>query len=74
MPVSRSREAELQAALVAAWEGTPIGTEVIVRKDAGIRLVKTRTLSGPKLLGGHTAVIWLEGISGCYSLERVRKA
>lgn len=64
---------ELQRALVAAWEGTPDGTPVVVTKDRGEQ-VATKTRSGPWLLGGHTAVIQLEGISGCYALERVRKA
>jgi hypothetical protein len=57
----------------------PIGTPVTVELDTGeIRATKTR---GPaEMLGaeparnnpGHTAVISLEGISGCYLLSRVR--
>jgi len=62
----------LQAALVEAWNGTPEGTPVIVTKDDKSE-VKTKTRSIPWLLGGHTAVIQLEGISGCYVLERVRR-
>lgn len=68
-----------QQALVSVWEGTPEGTDVVVTKDDGSE-VRTKTRSAPWLLGtssrgpGHTAVIMLEGISGCYSLERVRKA
>jgi hypothetical protein len=58
-----------QQALCDAWthgEGTP----VTVRKDGGAE-VETTTRSGAWMLGGHTAVIMLDGISGCYSLERV---
>jgi len=60
-------------------ERYPIGTPVTVELDTGeIRATKTR---GPaEMLGavpsqndpGHTAVISLEGISGCYLLSRVR--
>jgi hypothetical protein len=53
----------------APW---PIGTEVIVRRDNGEE-TRTRTRSGVDLVGGEK-VIWLEGIAGCYSLDRVRLA
>lgn len=62
-----------QEALVDRWKDVAPGTEVIVTKDSGEE-VRTRTDSPPKLLGGHTAVIWLVGMSSCYSLERVRLA
>ncbi|WP_374650281.1 hypothetical protein [Rhizorhabdus sp.] len=31
----------------------------------------TRTRSKAEVLSGHSAVIWLDGISGCYLLDRV---
>lgn len=62
-----------QQALVDAWKDVPEGTRVVVRKDNGKEYSTTIT-AGAHLLGGHTAVIWLDGISGCYALERVRKA
>jgi hypothetical protein len=62
-----------QEALVLKWRDVPMGTEVVLTKDFGGEF-RTRTGSPPKMLGGHTAVIWLEGVSGCYSLERVRLA
>lgn len=62
-----------QEALIRKWRDVPIGTEVILKRDFGGEL-RTRTESPPKMLGGHTAVIWLEGVGGCYSLERVRLA
>jgi hypothetical protein len=55
---------------VDAWIH-PIGTPVRVRKDDG-SFVETRTRSMAEMLGGHSAVIWLEGISGCYLLDRVK--
>lgn len=47
------------------WE---IGTAVVVCKDNGFRF-HTKTRGFPYIMGG-VAVIHLEGISGCYSLER----
>lgn len=67
-----------QVDLVNAWnqEHQP-GINVIVTMDDK-KEVRTKTRSEAQMLGacrdypGHTAVIWLEGISGCYSLDRVR--
>ena len=67
-----------QAKLVEEWKDVPEGTPVIVTKDDKSEF-PTKTRSAPWLLGGssrgpgHTAVIMVEGISGCYSLERVKK-
>ena len=49
----------------------PIGTSVVVTKDLGEK-TNTKTRSDAQYLPNGTAVIWLEGISGCYLLERVR--
>ncbi len=65
----------------------PIGTDVIVIKDSSTWKTsfvpepdgsfKTKTRSLAYMLGasgdypGHTAVIMLVGISGCYALDRV---
>lgn len=51
----------------------PVGTEVIVNMDSGEQR-RTKTRSKASVLSGHSAVIWLEGISGCYLLDRVRPA
>lgn len=66
--------------LVQDWNVMhPVGIEVIVTKDDETEQM-TKTRSGAYLLGasgdypGHTAVIMLEGMSGCYALERVREA
>lgn len=46
------------------------GASVDVRLDDG-SIKKTKTRSDAWLMGGHTAVIMLEGIAGGYMLERV---
>lgn len=60
--------------LVENWNlKHPVGTRVVVRKDDGTKMT-TVTRSQAELLSGHTPVIWVTGISGCYALERVRPA
>lgn len=48
----------------------PVCAPVTVRRDCG-ELVDTVTRSTAEVLSGHTAVVWLQGISGCYLLDRV---
>lgn len=48
----------------------PVGQIVTVRKDGG-EVVSTTTRSKAEVLSGHSVVIWLDGISGCYLLDRV---
>jgi hypothetical protein len=50
--------------------GNPIGTHVILTKDNGSK-VPTRTRSEAQVLSGHSAVIWVDAVSGCYLLDRV---
>lgn len=64
---------QLEAAC-ARWNAAhPVGTKVIVRRDGG-QEEETATRSEALVLSGHSAVIWLDGISGCYLLDRVRPA
>ena len=60
----------LQAQCDAFNASNPIGTEVILKKD-GSQNIETRTRSVAQVLSGHSAVIWLDGVSGCYLLDRV---
>jgi len=60
----------MQSIVDAFNERNPIGTEVTMVKDLGQK-VKTRVRYPAEILSGHTPVIWLEGISGCYLLSRV---
>lgn len=56
------------------WNGKhSVGDQVVVTKDLGEE-IETITQSNAYVLSGHMAVIMLEGISGCYALERVRPA
>jgi len=51
-----------------------VGDEVFVKLDGVDEPFRTRTKSEAQILSGHSAVIWLVGVSGCYLLDRVRKA
>lgn len=66
-------EAELQAECDAFNKLVAVGEIVQVRKDDGAKVL-TKTESAAYVLSGHTAVIFLNGISGCYSLDRVSRA
>jgi hypothetical protein len=65
---------ELEA-LCATWNSRhPVGTfvryyrRIHPREDlAGV----FRTRSAAQVLSGHTAVVWLEGVSGCVCLDAV---
>lgn len=46
------------------------GQRVMLRKDDGSS-VATATRSKAEVLSGHSAVVWLEGVTGCYLLDRV---
>lgn len=48
-----------------------VGIEVNVTKDNG-EVIRTKTNSYATLLSGHTAVIWLVDLRGCYLLDRVK--
>jgi len=65
------REGVFDERRVEEWnKNYKIGIDVEVMKDDGSTIfTKTRSLAW--VLGGHTPVILLEGISGCYALERV---
>ena len=57
---------------VDQWNSVfPVGTSVWYRTDGGSEL-PDKTRSEAELLSGHTAVIWLEGKSGCVALDRVK--
>jgi hypothetical protein len=62
-----------QTRLVEAWKDVPEGTPVMFRKVKGGPEFSSKTTSGPFLLGGHTACIMLDGVSGAFCLEFVRK-
>lgn len=51
-----------------------VGDEVFVKLDGVDEPFRTRTRSVAQILSGHSAVIWLEAVSGCYLLDRVTPA
>ncbi len=48
----------------------PVGSAVTLRKDSGQK-VETKVMYAAEVLGGHTPVVWLKGISGAYALEAI---
>lgn len=62
--------AQLQAACDKFNASVPVGAAVLVLMDGG-DVRETITTSEAQVLSGHSAVIWLDGIRGCYDLERV---
>lgn len=61
-----------QGRAVEAWNMmNPVGTRVRVVLDDG-STKDTTTTAPAQLLGGHTAVAWLNGFDSCYLLERCR--
>ncbi len=58
--------------IVEAWNAAhPVGVAVRVRMDDD-STKDTKTIAPAELLGGHTAVAWLEGFESCYRLSRCR--
>lgn len=74
MTTRAERQAQATAKLQAKCDkfnaAHQVGTAVSVELDGG-EVRETITVSEAQVLSGHTAVIWLDGISGCYDLERV---
>jgi hypothetical protein len=55
---------------VADWnKAVRVGQEVDYRSDPGAEPQRFETRSVAEVLSGHTAVVWLEGKSGCVTLE-----
>ena len=67
---ARRSAAQLQAACDKFNAAHQIGAAVSVELDSG-EVRETVTTSEAQVLSGHSAVIWLDGISGCYDLDRV---
>jgi hypothetical protein len=63
--------AKLQAECDAWNAVNPVGCDVVLTRDNGEQL-QTKTRSAAEVLSGHSAVIWLDGVRGCYLLDRVR--
>lgn len=60
-----------ECAKVDAWNAAnKIGVDVAYRRDNG-KAILTKTRTEAQMLSGHTAVVWLENVSGCVDLTRV---
>ncbi len=69
--MSAKRIKKLQDRCDAFNAANPVGSRVLLQKDNAPKPVETKTRSVAQVLSGHTAVIWLEGVTGCYLLDRV---
>ncbi len=67
---ARKSAAQLQAACDKFNAAHQVGAAVSVELDSG-EIRNTFTTSEAQVLSGHTAVIWLDGVRGCYLLDRV---
>jgi hypothetical protein len=63
--------AQLQATCDKFNAAHPVGTEVFLKKDFVVEPFRTTTRSTAQVLSGHSPVIWLEGVTGCYHLDCV---
>ncbi len=56
---------------VDAWNArNMVGTAIRYRDDHG-KIIDSKTRSEAWVLGGHNAVIMIDGRSGCYDFERI---
>ena len=61
-------------AAVDGWnERHPAGTKVMVRLDSG-ESIKSETTSAAWVMGGHSAMVKVHGITGGFMLDRVTPA
>jgi hypothetical protein len=49
----------------------PVGGAVSVTLDLG-PAIETVTTSEAQVLSGHSAVVWMRDVRGCYDLDRVK--
>jgi hypothetical protein len=64
--------AALQRQVEAFNERCPVGGLVYVKLDHQDELFQTTTKSPAEILSGHSPVVWLEGVRGCYHLDAVQ--
>ena len=71
MTDDRTTPADLRDAVEDFNRRFPVGAEVTLRKDFAPDPVRTRTRSEAFVLSGHSPVVFLEGVVGCYLVSRV---
>lgn len=62
---------KLQSACDSFNAANQVGAKVTVMLDGKDEPFETVTTSEAQVLSGHTVVIWLANVSGCYLLDRV---
>lgn len=62
---------KMQAECDAFNAKCPVGSKVRVNLDFVDEPFETVTCSEAQILSGHTPVVWLRDVSGCYLLDRV---
>lgn len=63
--------AALQAECDAFNAACRVGGPVAVKLDGTEKPFITSTRSEAQILSGHSAVVWMDGVSGCYNLSHV---
>ena len=74
MIATRATPAKLRKSVDAFNRRFPVGSEVMLKKDGVPEPIRTRTRSDAYLMCGHSAVVFLEGVSGCYLMTHVSEA
>jgi len=72
MTSKKGKQAKVLNPLIEAAQfnnAVHVGQEVDYRSDPYADPVRFKTRCHAEVLSGHTAVVWLEGKSGCVSLE-----
>lgn len=69
----RKSRVKMMADCVAWNNANPQGTEVLLKKDSGEE-IRTKTRGDAYMCAAGYPVIFLEGVSGYYLLDRVRRA
>ena len=72
MTVKKPNLKKMQAECDAFNAENPVGAKVTVKLDGRDDLFETVTRSEAQIMSGHSVVIWLENVSGCYLLDRVK--
>lgn len=74
MKTQYQRQCDLEAKLVDLWNQKHT-TPTPVRYWPGVKEGKGKlgiTRGKAELLGGHTAVVWIQGVAGCVALSHVQ--
>lgn len=71
--MARKDVAMMQIVRFRDGRSSTIGTEVLYYPVLGDAhgSERTRTVSEPEILGGHTAVVWVEGHAACVALRNL---